>query len=179
MLFSVSSLCWGFIFLFLLNIFWCFKLCFRGSYCSGGGVVPTRSVISELRREMSRLPGRHVQRWDRGSEAAVHPRAERNLHPHHAQRGPAGHGAGRVGGIRAGKRSGITNPSDVFVSDFSPSVHRTRLETSEKLSMNYCVTPTSPLKSASSWLCWSCSRTWTSIPPTVTLSGSKSLQPSV
>lgn len=114
MLFSVSSLCWGFIFLFLLNIFWCFKLCFRGSYCSGGGVVPTRSVISELRREMSRLPGRHVQRWNRGSEAAVHPRAERNLHPHHAQRGPAGHRAGRVGGIRAGKRSGITNPEWCF-----------------------------------------------------------------
>ena len=75
--------------------FYCY---FRGPYCSSGGALQARSVVCELRWKVFGLPGRHVQRRDRGSEAAVHPRAERNLHTYNTQRGPAGHGAGCVRG---------------------------------------------------------------------------------
>lgn len=77
---------------------------FRGPYCGGGGVEPAGSVVCQLRRKVPGLPGRHVQRRDRGSEAAVHPRAERNLYPYNTPRGPAGHGAGCVGGKNAHTR---------------------------------------------------------------------------
>lgn len=79
----------------------CHRLCaapFRGAHRGGGGAVPAGSLLAQLRRKVPGLPGGHVQRRDRGGEAAVHPRAEGDLHPHHAQRGPAGHRARRPGG---------------------------------------------------------------------------------
>lgn len=144
----------------------------RGSYRCRGGVVSARSIVCNLRREVSGLPGGHVQRRDRGSEAAVDPCAQRNIDPHNAERGPAGHGAGCAGGKHT---RGQINGLEFEQKSLKFLIFRIHLETSEKLSTSWSVTPTSPPKSVSSWLCWSCWKTSTSIPPTATPSGSKTL----
>ncbi|CAF88389.1 unnamed protein product, partial [Tetraodon nigroviridis] len=76
---------------------------FRGAHRCGGGAVRAGPLLAQLRREVPGFPGGHVQRRDRGGAAAVHPRAEGDLHPHHPEGGPAGHRPGRAGGrSRAG-----------------------------------------------------------------------------